>query len=932
MMSNKWAFSLTTLITIFAFAFVAPSAMAGDFSTTITVGGDGTASPPTNYDISHADGEQRTVGTSVVFNVTFGQVVEFSDTAGAPNSSTSTETFEPGDFIIRAYDVNGAVVALSATSVDIGAAAAANGKEYTVALTIENTVRKVYLQLPQGKVGAADPTVGDADDANEKKDITVTFLEAQAAADTVGPTVLKIARVGEPFETITSAEFMVHVLLSEDPKGGFTKDLIEVSEATVSSVLKLASPTSVPMGLLGNDNTGAAITASTTLANLHSWRDMKLHLYLVTLATNPGEKTVTIKVKDFAGMERPAPGSAQEMYNRAADSALMEGRDKLTVKTKRDDPQTPKTAGLKFGLPKDKVIPEGGYLVVAESKGGSSVHVPPGAIDASPKPHERTPAEMIYNVIDDGDLPNLETFLANGGVIGVMGPQALMVTEIMWGSDASLVDPGASQWIELHNAGDEYKTEDGDNTTYLVFYGPGEAPATGLHDTVGTVDETAGYWALAGKGQSGASGGRVTAGDGVTDVEATVQAPPISPIISMVRVMDATGALAKGTLASSWTQSTPPSSNFDADSPGVHIGSPGAMPVTFPEPPAPAPEPEPAAVIPPAEADDIMITEIMVNTNSGRLPQWIELTSVATGEVSLEGWEMVIDNAIDADVLGGGNAITVSLSGVTLDVSAHTGNTGKGQSALVVAWSAPRMSDNIRADRVLNVGEQLGQTRRYQLLSYNGFRVTLVPPDQGAIAAFGDIAGNLDEDWELPMDGRTSLIRREMLADGTATMGTDANGWTLASSTTLTTGQPSYYGDDEDQGTPGHDAGGPLPVELSHFRPARDKATGAVVITWATESELNNAGFFIKRSNQRNGEFKVINAAMVPGAGTTSEKQFYTYTDTTAQPNVVYYYQIEDVSLDGNRQTLTRGIRLKGHVGAAGKLTSTWGELKTSHE
>ena len=68
-----------------------------------------------------------------------------------------------------------------------------------------------------------------------------------------------------------------------------------------------------------------------------------------------------------------------------------------------------------------------------------------------------------------------------------------------------------------------------------------------------------------------------------------------------------------------------------------------------------------------------------------------------------------------------------------------------------------------------------------------------------------------------------------------------------------------------------------------------------------------------------------------PGAGTTSEKQFYTYTDTTAQPNVVYYYQIEDVSLDGNRQTLTRGIRLKGHVGAAGKATTLWGELKRTN-
>ena len=142
----------------------------------------------------------------------------------------------------------------------------------------------------------------------------------------------------------------------------------------------------------------------------------------------------------------------------------------------------------------------------------------------------------------------------------------------------------------------------------------------------------------------------------------------------------------------------------------------------------------------------------------------------------------------------------------------------------------------------------------------------------------------------------------------------------------------SYYGFSTDIGTPGFRRGGAVPVELSHFLPARDKAIGAVVIAWVTQSELNNAGFFIKRSRQKDGQFQVINATMIAGAGTTSEKQFYTFTDTTAQPNVVYYYQIEDVSLDGNRQTLTRGIRLKGHIGAAGKLTSTWGELKTSNE
>ena len=81
----------------------------------------------------------------------------------------------------------------------------------------------------------------------------------------------------------------------------------------------------------------------------------------------------------------------------------------------------------------------------------------------------------MYNVLDS-NIPNLESFLSNGGAIGVMGPHALMVTEIMWGSDASLKDPGGSQWIELYNAGAEYKTQDGTNTTYLIFYGPGEAP------------------------------------------------------------------------------------------------------------------------------------------------------------------------------------------------------------------------------------------------------------------------------------------------------------------------------------------------------------------------------------------------------------------------------------------------------------------------
>ena len=185
--------------------------------------------------------------------------------------------------------------------------------------------------------------------------------------------------------------------------------------------------------------------------------------------------------------------------------------------------------------------------------------------------------------------------------------------------------------------------------------------------------------------------------------------------------------------------------------------------------------------------------------------------------------------------------------------------------------------------------------------------------------------------------GRSSIIRRHVpvsMGPSEPKDGEMMDSWVLASDASLV--EPmhlsahSYYGFPTDVGTPGFRAGGALPVELSHFRPARDEA-GTVVITWSTQSELNNAGFFIKRCQRRDGQFQIINAAMIPGAGTTSEKQFYTYTDTTAQPNVVYYYQIEDVSLDGDRQTLTRGIRLKGHIGAVGKATTLWGELKRTN-
>ena len=351
------------------------------------------------------------------------------------------------------------------------------------------------------------------------------------------------------------------------------------------------------------------------------------------------------------------------------------------------------------------------------------------------------------------------------------------------------------------------------------------------------------------------------------------------------------------------------------------------------------------------QVGQIYISEIMF-TGGGTLPQWIEISNGSpTEQVNLSGWTLTVENATaDADVSVGAKAVFTIPEGTKIDPSGQHDTpstvlvvTEQGRNNLDGAMAAGQLV-NLWTDQQVELILLDVTKRRYSLLSDMAFKITLAPPEPDITLSATDVVGNLGADgtatWALPTDedgARSSILRRHIpvsIGPAEPKDGEMMDSWVLASDTSFAQSTHlsahSYYGLPTDVGTPGFRAGGALPVELSHFRPERQKDTGAVVITWSTQSELNNAGFFIKRSQQRDGEFQIINATMIAGAGTTSEKQFYTYEDTTAQPNVVYYYQIEDVSLDGNRQTLTRGIRLKGHVGAVRKASTTWGELKTS--
>ena len=344
----------------------------------------------------------------------------------------------------------------------------------------------------------------------------------------------------------------------------------------------------------------------------------------------------------------------------------------------------------------------------------------------------------------------------------------------------------------------------------------------------------------------------------------------------------------------------------------------------------------------------VTISEIMFATDGGANEiQWIELSnSSKTVAVALDagnGWELRIENYNDPRSAREPRSGTINFKD-----SEGVKTISPNQTVLIVSANG-RNSDRIHfvTTRVFRVYPELAaefgmRTPRDPFLHpTEGFHIELVDGRNNLIDDVGNLDGRIrtadEPTWELPngwTEGgdRTSIIRQHRR--GTADDGTRLEGWIAAAETSflylLEKNIETWYGLRTDQGSPGVRAGQALPVQLSQFRPDRTE-TGTVVIQWTTESEMDNAGFNILRSQTRTGEFKVINAQLIPGAGTTAERNTYTWTDTTTKPNVVYYYQIEDVSFDGERQTLAT-VRLRGLISAKGKLTTQWGELKHSRD
>ena len=364
----------------------------------------------------------------------------------------------------------------------------------------------------------------------------------------------------------------------------------------------------------------------------------------------------------------------------------------------------------------------------------------------------------------------------------------------------------------------------------------------------------------------------------------------------------------------------------------------------------------------------VIISELMLTTDDGRLPQWIELHNTSkTSAVNLgadDGWRLVIENHDSEQWVGERDLVATINFKSKDDVKSIPPN----QTVLLVSSISSRTSsskdvEHFPRHRVYDVYTNdrdafYMPNRRSSFLNTNGFHIKLIDGKGNVSDEIGNLDGNdrtydAPYSWEWPAamtanDERSSLIR--VKSDGTYRVGVpdravegDMRGapaaigqqagamsaWKHAVDTSLAVVQDTYYGSQDDFGTPGHTSNTPLPVSLSFFRPTLEN--GEIVIRWTTESELDNAGFNILRSDSQDGEFKQVNSELVQGAGTTGERNTYKWVDESAKLGVVYYYQIEDVSFAGERQTLTT-TKLKGLISADNKLTTLWGGLKSQQD
>jgi len=89
-----------------------------------------------------------------------------------------------------------------------------------------------------------------------------------------------------------------------------------------------------------------------------------------------------------------------------------------------------------------------------------------------------------------------------------------------------------------------------------------------------------------------------------------------------------------------------------------------------------------------------------------------------------------------------------------------------------------------------------------------------------------------------------------------------------------------------------------VPVQLSSFR--IEVENGYVLLQWTTQSESENLGFRLYRSESKDSTFQQITENIIPGAGDSETTHHYYFIDQFVETGKTYYYKLASIKYDGN--------------------------------
>jgi hypothetical protein len=288
-----------------------------------------------------------------------------------------------------------------------------------------------------------------------------------------------------------------------------------------------------------------------------------------------------------------------------------------------------------------------------------------------------------------------------------------------------------------------------------------------------------------------------------------------------------------------------------------------------------------AVAVEAANPGDVVINEVMqdpaaVGDSQG---EWIELYNATSAGIDINGW-VIRDDAANLHTIDNGGPLVIPAGGY-----------------IVLGNNADSATNGGYSCDYEYSGTTLSNSDDEIVLEEGGVEIDRINYDGGPI-------------WPDPTGASMAWL-------GPPGDNNDGGRWVVE-------GVVNYG--DGDWGTPGaKNTDSSLPVELSSF--TGSFVSGAIILRWRTEVEVDNLGFYVCRSDREDGEYQAL-SELIPGHGSTVEPHDYQYRDHEIIVDRVYYYKLRQVDMEG-RETLYGPISV--FAGATGVDQATWGKIKAKY-